>query len=222
VASKSDSATQVGKTFTINKEALTVTAEAKSKTYGDADPTLTYTASGLVGSDKLTGALTRAAGNDVGTYAIQQGTLAASGNYALTYVGANLTINKKALTVTAAAKSKTYGDADPALTYSVTGLVGTDRLTGALARASGDNVGAYAIQQGTLTAGDNYTLPYVGAKLTVGKKIPIVSYHGYVALALKSFIFFLALTAKSEALSLCFDRLLRTTENGGYVLGADV
>lgn len=27
-----------------------------------------------------------------GTYAIQQGTLTASGNYALTYVGANLTI----------------------------------------------------------------------------------------------------------------------------------
>ncbi|MBQ6348512.1 MAG: hypothetical protein IJI71_13310, partial [Clostridia bacterium] len=156
--------------FTINPATVAVTAQAKSKTYGDADPALTYTATGLVGSDTLTGALTRASGENVGTYAIQQGTLAASGNYALTYTGANLTINKKALTVTAEAKSKTYGDADPALTYTATGLVGSDTLTGALTRASGENVGTYAIQQGTLAASGNYALTYTGANLTIGKK----------------------------------------------------
>ena len=169
-ASNNYTLTYVGANLTINKRALTVTAEAKSKTYGDKDPALTYKAEGLVGSDKLTGTLTRAAGNDVGTYAIQQGTLAASDNYALTYVGANLTINKKVLTVTADAKSKTYGDKDPALTYKAEGLVGSDKLTGALARDKGENVGSYAITQGTLAATGNYSLTFTGAKLTINRK----------------------------------------------------
>ena len=47
------------------------------------------------------------AGENVGTYAINQGTLSAGSNYALTFVGANLTINARPVTVTADAKSKT-------------------------------------------------------------------------------------------------------------------
>src|ERR671936_408954 len=35
-------------------------------------------------------------------------------------VGADLTVNPRAVTVTADAKSNTYGDADPALTYQLT------------------------------------------------------------------------------------------------------
>ena len=148
---------------------MTVTADAKSKIYGDPDPALTYqiTAGSLVTGDSLTGALTRVAGENVGTYAIQQGTLAASANYTLTFVGANLSIGTRALTVTADAKSKIYGDPDPALTYQITGgsLVTGDSLTGALTRVAGENVGTYAIQQGTLAASANYTLTFVGADL---------------------------------------------------------
>ena len=79
---------------TIAKKDLTVTADAKSKTQGEADPALTYTAEGLVGSDTLTGALSREAGEDPGTYAITQGTLTAGDNYEITFVPATLTINK--------------------------------------------------------------------------------------------------------------------------------
>jgi hypothetical protein len=46
----------------------------------------------LVAGDSFSGALTRAAGEAVGSYPILQGTLTAGSNYALTYVGANLTI----------------------------------------------------------------------------------------------------------------------------------
>ena len=74
----------------------------------------------LVYTDAFSGALTRAAGENVGTYAINQGTLALSANYTLTYVGANLTITPRPITVTADAKTKVYGDADPALTYHIT------------------------------------------------------------------------------------------------------
>ena len=161
------SATLVNGKYTITKAAAAVTAVAAEKTYGEADPTLTYTVTGLVGSDKLTGALSRDKGENAGTYAIRQGTLAASDNYTLTYNGTNLTINKKALTVTAEAKSKTYGEADPELTYTVTGLVGSDKLTGALTRDAGENVGSYAIRQGTLAASANYELNYIEALFTI-------------------------------------------------------
>lgn len=164
------SATVISGTYTITKVALTVTAEAKTKTYGDADPALIYKATGLVGSDKLTGTLTRASGEKVGTYAIQQGTLAASDNYTLIFKGANLTISKKAITVTAEAKSKVEGESDPELTYTVTGLVGSDKLSGALTRDPGEAPGDYAITQGTLTASDNYSLAFKGAKLTIKAK----------------------------------------------------
>ncbi|HWB33953.1 MAG TPA: MBG domain-containing protein, partial [Candidatus Paceibacterota bacterium] len=85
-------------TLTVSKELITLTADAKTKTAGAADPALTYTITtgALVGSDTLTGSLTRDAGETVGTYAIKQGTLAASSNYMLTFVGANLTITAAA------------------------------------------------------------------------------------------------------------------------------
>jgi len=74
-----------------------------------------------VGSDSFSGTLRRDPGEAVGTpYAIKQGTLALNSNYILTYLGANLDITKRLVTVTADAKAKTYGDADPALTYQIT------------------------------------------------------------------------------------------------------
>jgi gliding motility-associated-like protein len=164
--------TYVGADLTIGKKTITVTAAAKSKTYGDADPALTYTfAPALVGTDTFTGSLTRTVGEAVGAYGINQGTLALNPNYTLTYVGADLTIGKKTVTVTAAAKSKTYGDADPALTYTFApSLVTGDSFSGSLTRDVGENIGTYAIMQGTLALNPNYTLTYVGADLTIGKK----------------------------------------------------
>src|SRR5207249_559810 len=46
----------------------------------------------LVGPDAFAGSLTRTPGETLGAYSILQGTLALSSNYALVYVGANLTI----------------------------------------------------------------------------------------------------------------------------------
>ena len=67
--------------------------------YGAANPTLTYAETGLVNGDTLTGALATTAtvtSNVAGSpYAITQGTLAASSNYTLSYVGANLTVTEQ-------------------------------------------------------------------------------------------------------------------------------
>ncbi|NTE18949.1 hypothetical protein G6M26_10495, partial [Agrobacterium tumefaciens] len=169
--------TYISADLTIGAKTVTVTAAAKSKTYGDADPALTYTfAPALTGTDTFTGSLTRSPGENVGTYAINQGTLALNGNYTLTYIGADLTIGAKTVTVTAAAKSKTYGDADPALTYTFApALTGTDTFTGSLTRSPGENVGTYAINQGTFALNGNYTLTYIGADLTIGAKTVTVT-----------------------------------------------
>jgi len=152
---------------------LTVTADAKTKVYGDDDPALTYQVTGtLYGTDALSGALSRVAGEDVNTYAIQQNTLTAGSNYSITYVPANLTITAKPITITADAKTKVYGDTDPALTYQITSgsLVSGDEITGALSRNAGETIGDYTIIQNTLTAGSNYTITYVPANLSITKK----------------------------------------------------
>jgi hypothetical protein len=166
--------TYAGANLTISPKSITVTADAKSKIYGAADPTLTYTvASGsLVGSDQLSGSLTRAAGENVGTYAIQQGAVTGGGNYAINFVGADLTISARALTIAADAKTKVYGDADPALTYQLTSgsLVSGDAFSGSLSRAAGENVGTYAISQGSVTAGGNYAITYTGADLAISAR----------------------------------------------------
>ncbi|AUN32975.1 MBG domain-containing protein [Niveispirillum cyanobacteriorum] len=154
-------------TLTINPAALTVTANSLTRVYGTDDPTLTYTVTGLVNGDGLTGGLTRAAGRNAGTYAISQGSLSAGANYTLTFNSGTLTITPAALTVTAASATKVYGTDDPALTYSVTGLVAGDSVSGALTRAAGRDVGTYAISQGSLSAGSNYTLTFNGGTLTI-------------------------------------------------------
>lgn len=161
--------TYVAANLTIGQRAVTVTAETRGKIYGTTDPTLTYTiAPALVNGDSLTGMLSRVAGEGIGNYAITQGSLAASTNYTLSFVGANFTITPLAITVTANAGTKVYGTADPVLAYTVTpALVNGDSLNGVLSRAAGETVGNYAINQGTLTASSNYTLSFVGANFTI-------------------------------------------------------
>jgi RHS repeat-associated protein len=166
--------TFVGGSLTISPRPITVTAEGKTKTYGDADPALTYqiTSGSLVGSDVFSGGLARDAGEDVGTYAINQGSLALSANYALSYASASLIITARPITVTADPRSKTYGDADPALTYQITSgsLVGSDAFIGSLTRDPGENVGSYAIDQGTLALSTDYALSFTGANLIIAAR----------------------------------------------------
>jgi hypothetical protein len=100
-----------------------------------------------------------------------------SGNLTITSAGVSTrtltlssnTVTPKALTVTANAASKTYGDADPVFTYSSTGLLEGDSLSGGLARSSGENVGTYSINQGTL-ANANYSISFTEADLTITPK----------------------------------------------------
>jgi hypothetical protein len=172
--------TYVSKDFAITAKPITVTADAsQTKIYGTINPIFTYSVSpSLVSGDAFTGALTRIVGENVGMYAIKQGTLSAGSNYAITYVSKDFGITAKSITITAnASQTKIYGTTDPVFTYSVSpSLVSGDTFTGALTRVIGENVGTYAITQGTLSAGSNYTSTYVGSNFNITKADQIISW----------------------------------------------
>ncbi len=159
--------------WTVTPRSLAVQADALAKIYADADPSFTYQAAGLLAGDTLSGGLSREQGENVGGYGINQGSLQASSDYQLAYSSANLTVSPRALSVVADPQAKLLGELDPVLTYTSSGLVNADTLTGGLGRIIGEAVGRYAITQGTLKASPNYRLTYTGADLTI--KAPSVS-----------------------------------------------
>ena len=112
----------------ITKRPVTVTADDQTKVYGEADPELTYqiTSGSLVPGDSFHGELARVAGEDVGSYAIYLGTLELSSNYNLSFIGANLTITKATLTVTADNQSIVFGQPLPVFTFQYSGFKFSD------------------------------------------------------------------------------------------------
>jgi hypothetical protein len=165
--------TFVSGTLTINPAPLTITADDKSKTYGDEDPAFTVSYEGFRRGDtaSVVSGLTfsREAGEDVGEYAITPSGATAS-NYTITFVDGTLTINPAPLTITADDKSKTYGDDDPAFTVSYEGFRRGDTASVVsglnISREAGENVGQYAITPSGATAG-NYTITFVNGTLTI-------------------------------------------------------
>jgi F0F1-type ATP synthase epsilon subunit len=100
-------------------------------------------------------------------YKIMHGTQDVTASYVVTCVAGTLTVNPKALYVTADEKTRFHGHKDPELTYVVTGLVDDDKMSGELTRESGEATGQYKILQGSLTAGDNYTIIFTGATFAI-------------------------------------------------------
>jgi hypothetical protein len=173
--------------LTINKRSIEVTADSgQFKTYGDADPTFTYTitSGSLVSPNAFTGALSRVAGENAGLYAITIGTLAINdgnggNNYNLTFVSKNFEIKKRAATWTTNAASKTYGDADPSplTTGSGSNFVAADNVTATYGRVAGENASppTYHITA-TLSATpasalNNYIITNDGAEFTINKRL---------------------------------------------------
>jgi len=91
-------------------------------------------------------------------------------NYQVVNSTAQGTITPRPLTITAeAGQSKVLGTLDPLFTFGIggLGLVGADTLLGTLTRDAGETVGNYAIQQGTLTAGSNYAINFIGSQFAI-------------------------------------------------------
>ena len=163
--------------LTVTPKPITVKADNKWKAYGEADPRLTYTSGGLLNNDAITGTLSRVAGENVGTYAITVGGLTAGDNYEISFTGANLTIVKAELTVTANNHTITYGDAPAGNGVTCEGFVGEETsavLGGTLAydfsyTQFGDVGNTYTIKPKGLTS-SNYEITFSTGKLTVSPK----------------------------------------------------
>ena len=173
----------------ITKAALTATVTA-SRVYGSSPFTTVTSYSGFVlgqNSSVLSGTLT-VLDNSLTTanVGISQNQLTASGllsaDYAVSYVDAGLTINKKAMTITVLGESKTYGDqlslngTDTNL-FSVDGLLNGNTVTsvnlisdGAAASAGvadSPYILSASAAQGTGLA--NYDITYINSTVTVKK-----------------------------------------------------
>ena len=105
--------------------------------------------------------------------------VAANENYKAATAKVTITVNRKAVRVTANDASKYEGKADPKFTFKAEGLVGKDKLTGiVLKRAAGEKSGTYTItpsqKQG---ANPNYNITFAVGRLVI-KKAPNVELSG--------------------------------------------
>jgi hypothetical protein len=171
---------------TVSKKELTVTAENKTKVYGDDDPELTAIYAGFIaGEDEsvLGGLLEidRWGGESVGTYTITVSGLT-SDTYTITYVDGVLDITERDLTIIADSRSKREGDElifdGTEFTISeLTPLVVGDEVTSATITSDGAASGAVLADYDILISDaqgagvENYNITYVNGTLTVTDKI---------------------------------------------------
>ena len=87
----------VTRTYKITPKSVTVTADDKTKVFGETDPKLTATVTGTLGDDTVDYKLSREAGEAVGKYTITASGKAEQGNYSVTYVAGTLTITSQSI-----------------------------------------------------------------------------------------------------------------------------
>jgi formylglycine-generating enzyme required for sulfatase activity len=164
--------------LTVTPRTLTVTAVARSRIYGDANPAFSVTYSGFVNGDDagdLDTLPTATCGATPASHASAYPIVPSGGtdnNYSYTYVNGTLTVNRAALTCTAQNKVRVYGDANPALTIGYTGLKNGQTApavppSASCAATAASSVGTYPIP---LAGGSdsNYALTLVAGTLTIG------------------------------------------------------
>jgi len=178
--------------FTVDTRPLTIIAYDQNKTYGDAF-TFTgheFSTSGLAAGDSIDSATLVSDGADagahVGSYAITLsdpvgGSGTKMSNYAITYADGCFTVEKKALTITAKDKTKTYGDSYTftGSEFTTSGLVAGDSVASATLASDGAaadaDTGNYVITVSDPVAGGstkltNYAISYAEGDFAVTPK----------------------------------------------------
>jgi hypothetical protein len=181
--------TTATKTVAINvtKATLAVTANSKTKAYGDAVPALDGTLTGVVAGDDITAtyATTATQSSAVGTYPITP-TLSDNGtgklaNYTVTSTPGTLTVTGVALTAKADDKTRVFGAADPAFTGSLTGVLAGDDITATYSTTATATspVGTYDITPALVDPDHkvgNYVVTLTPGKLTITKAPQAISF----------------------------------------------
>ncbi len=114
---------------------------------------------------------------------------------------ATLAINPLPITVTVdGGQGKVYGEDDPEFTYQITGentLLEGDELSGSLTRDTGEDVGLYDINLGTL-GNTNYEINFVGGTFTISKADQTITFNELEDKTIGDSDFDLNATASSE------------------------
>ena len=159
--------------LTVNRAALTITGGQTTHTYDTTSRTNTYGVAGLFGSDSVSNVQGRAVGTNAGTYADTLSGATGNGlsNYDITYVNGGMTINRAGLTITGAHTASVYDATQKVNLYSVSGLLGSDSVTGVSGRATGTNAGTYGdmLYGATGNGISNYDITYVNGGMTVNR-----------------------------------------------------
>jgi|GEM_PF-2666147 len=163
--------------FTISKATLKVTATDNSKTYGDVDPTLEASASGLADGDELDSyTISRASGESVGSYTISvsDAKITSSGtdvtaNYEISYTTGTFKITESDVDITIDTSAKTYNGSAQTTTITV-----KDKTTGKTLTEGTDYTVTYTdnTNAGTATVKVEVNSPYSGAKTSTFKINP--------------------------------------------------
>lgn len=158
------------------KKQITITANSDTKTYDGTALTnsgyavnTTLETGDAIENVIVTGSQTDAGSSDnVPSAAVIRNSSSedVTANYDITYVNGTLEVTPKAVTITADDKTKICGDADPELTATVVGTIGSDVIDYSLSREAGEAVGTYTI---TVTPGTNanYTLTPVAGTFSI-------------------------------------------------------
>ncbi|WPR70277.1 MBG domain-containing protein [Flavobacterium sp. NG2] len=181
--------------LTVNAKALLITANNQSKTYGETKVlgTTAFTAPALESFDAITGVSLSSTGSvNTATVAGSTYPIVASaatgtglGNYTITYADGALTVNAKALLITANNQSKTYGETKVLGTTAFTApaLESFDAITGVSLSSTGSvNTATVAgstypivASAATGTGLGNYTITYADGALTVNAKALLIT-----------------------------------------------
>ena len=166
----------VSGTLTVEQAVVTVSPDDMSKVYGDEDPVLTATVTGLAEGESLevlSFTLTRAPGQDVTEYDITVTGETEQGNYLVVYDEdpATFTIKPALVTVTAVNTAKVYGERDPErFEVTVSGLKFNDApslIAYTIERDEGEDVGTYDITPDGHQNQGNYEVQYIEGTFTI-------------------------------------------------------
>ena len=161
------SATSAAKAFTISQKALTnsmITLGTQATYDGSPHGPVYSVKDGTAVLNKGTDYIETSGFNPLTNVGNMTLGISGAGNYTGEAI-ATWSLVAMDVTITPDVKSKTYGEADPELTFT-TSIDGDTTLkgkfiaakTGAMSRATGEDVGSYAIKLGTLKAGNNFNL----------------------------------------------------------------
>lgn len=166
-------------TLTVNKASLTVTPNNVTRPYGASNGNFTMGFSGLMAWDTAASlgqpvySTSADASSPIGNYDITASGLTST-KYSITYSPGTLTVTPAPLTVTAADQARAYGQSNPPLTGSITGLVNGDAIlvSYSTAAAASSPVGLYPIVPALSDPGgklSNYHVVIEQGGLTVTK-----------------------------------------------------